>query len=397
MVFAHILYTYFSELSPNKNTMIHIGISIFILTLIKASGAGLAIIAVAIIGVDVIRKNHFKQGILFLLIPLLCLCIGKFSWDVYLKITGTSEAWDMSNLSAAGLLGLFNGTAPSYFKDVILSFANRFFEFHGQGALQLSYFNWTIILILLAAVGFQFFSPNSEKARTKIYTTGVVLGFCAYLFSLLILYLFTYSEYEAINLNSYDRYVSTYILGAVAFFILMILDVSLKKSSRSTNWITWIILCVLTILLPFQLLLRFCIIPMVDNGITREYRAAMQYSESFADFMDPKTDRIYLVSQHTTGKEYWVIRHNSTPIPISLRIDSSFGPPIDEDDWSKEISVEDWEKILRSDYTYVYLFVVDQYFKENYADLFDNPEEIQNDTLFVIDKSGEHIKLRLIE
>lgn len=61
-------------------------------------------------------------------------------------------------------------------------------------------------------------------------------------------------------------------------------------------------------------------------------------------------------------------------------------PFYDGDIWTQIIAPEDWEASVLDGYDYVYLFYVNDYFRETYSDFFCG--DIEEQTLYSVDKSA---------
>ncbi|MBC8531401.1 hypothetical protein [Gehongia tenuis] len=385
-IFAFVLYTYFSHNLHTKLDNIVIGMGLFILTLTKASGFGLALVALFIIYFDLLKARNFKW---IFLVPAICTILAKVSWEIHLDIVEAGVPWNTSSITGQGILGIFNGNLLPYQTDVIGSFIQQVFTFQWDSTIKFAYFSWMIVWI-----GLTILLGRVNKLRKKQYYIcgiGLSIGYVVYSISLLILYLFTYTEYEATNLASFQRYMNTYIFGAT-MILLMLLIKTILEGNFGRKYAVGVLCCIILFLVPLQTIAQFTIYTQKDIQITQKYRKSIEKSATFSEIMDPETDKIYLISQHNLGKEYWAIRYNCTPIWVPMRhAETSFSENVE--DGSIVITVDEWEKKLREDYTYVYLHVVDDFFISEYAALFENRSEIQNDTLFRVDKSGPHIEL----
>ena len=105
----------------------------------------------------------------------------------------------------------------------------------------------------------------------------------------------------------------------------------------------------------------------------------------------PKGSKIYLISQGTTGFDYWVLRYNIRSNRINLSHNPMFtwsiGVPFYEGDvWTRSISPQEWQAELLLDYDYVALYKINNYFLQNFGGLFQDPAAIRENTVFRINK-----------
>ncbi|MBU3179818.1 hypothetical protein [Clostridium psychrophilum] len=411
VMFASILINYYvNEMDTFK--IVNISLALFVLTITKAAGFGLAIISIIIMAVDLLfikrkdlmlyingrtKLDIFKK-MLLVICPILACLISKYSWSAYLKLTSTDVAWDTSAISLVNIKRLFNGSAPHYQMITIKNFFNAFTEFFLTNyTLKISFMGWIVILIALSIILTDIVSPQKERARLKLATISIFIGAALYTLSLLILYLFTYSEYEAIKLASYSRYASTYLLGILIFIVVTI---CLKEQTGLINIKTSV-----TCLILLFLLLIIRVTPIVSSILLApcSTKSTVASRERYAPInrvkgeVNPKTDSFYFISVASNGYDYWVSRYNITPLQTNLYPCSwSLGKPYYKGDvWSQDISANDWAKELRKEYTYVYIFKTNDIFNKNYGKLFEGGgKSIKNNTLYHVKKGNDSVVLQ---
>ncbi|MBK5240812.1 hypothetical protein [Clostridium sp.] len=408
VMFAYILITYYvNEMSTFK--IINISLALFVLTITKASGFGLAIISIIVIALDLIfvkrqeLKKYIKQDkkintvkrIVLVLCPIIFALLSKYSWSIYIKITKTNEAWNTSEISLLNIKSLFNGNAPHYQMATIKNFINAFSElFLTDYTLKLSFMSWIVLLIVISIILIQFICNDSERSRFKLATISLFMGSAIYTLSLLILYVFTYSEYEATKLASYSRYSGTYLLGVLIFLVMTI---SFKEQRCITKFKVAISSCIL-----LSLLLNIKVTPVINCFLLGPYntkgtitlRASYAPITKIKQVVNSKTDKLYFISVADNGFDFWVSRYNITPIKTNLNSDSwSLGKPYYKGDiWTKDIDVDVWAEELKSDYTYVYIYRTNDTFNKRYGEIFEGGStSIKNDTLYYVKLGATHV------
>lgn len=97
-------------------------------------------------------------------------------------------------------------------------------------------------------------------------------------------------------------------------------------------------------------------------------------------------DKIYFISEGSTGFEYWVTRFNALPNAFSDNFSWSLGSPQYEGDvWTIDVSVDDWKKILlEGRYTHIAIYTMNEYFRENYSSVFSDSSTIYGNALYSI-------------
>lgn len=244
---------------------------------------------------------------------------------------------------------------------------------------------------------------SGEQKRSLFLSIALCAAFYIYALGLLILYLFTYSEYEAQKLASFSRYMDTIVLGVLLFDIFLVLNPKVischtplaSKCSKPAVPLACVLL----------LLFALCNTgnPIMDNFLlfkphrseVRVLRDEYHIPHAYLDQFDYKTDRIQYISQGSHGFDYHVARFNLTPVPIDGPW-SLANEPAPDDLWTAQITAEQWGQLLISKgYTYVYLFHQDEQFKSEFGELFENSEAIQDRTFYrvTISDNGNTIKL----
>ena len=403
VLFSYILYTYFSS-ELNVSTVIEVALGAGVLTLTKASGTALAAIAILIIAIDLIifKKSELRIFIkklvnkLIIFLPIIMIIFGKYSWSTYLKITHTNEAWGTSSITLSGILNLFTSDIPRYRVTTIKNFVSSFFKINDYGyVINMSYSLWIMVFIIITIIIICLTKDQKEKVRIKTASSGLIIGMIVYTASLLILYLFTYSEYEAENLASLYRYMGTYLLGALTFLIFMAITNNVNSEFEITNNVNILILSALLCFANVVPLVNTTLLARPSVSETIEIRG--QYSKSLNFSLDPNNDKVYFISQDTSGLDCWITYYNLTPVKASNSGWSLGKPYNDGDIWTKDIKGEEWADILAAEYTHVYLYKIDSRFKAEYGSLFENIEDMKNNSLYIIDKTNEGIKIRLVE
>lgn len=69
---------------------------------------------------------------------------------------------------------------------------------------------------------------------------------------------------------------------------------------------------------------------------------------------------------------------------------SEDGPLYDGDIWTKKMSAAEFQEILfTQDYDYVAIYKTNDSFKIDYASLFENPDDIENNSVFRFNKKNQ--------
>lgn len=387
ILFAYILLTYFANRKLSKIDKFNLLLSTSTLVLVKASGLGLALIAFLIILADQLINFRNKNWRYLLLLILTFVGFNR-SWSLFLEISHADEAWNTSRVSVLKLIEVLSGRGMPYQIQTVKNFTHACFHKElANGMFNMTPFYWYVLSMIIGIFMIWLIKDQVSLSRFKTGLIGVEIGSLVYLFSLLVLYIFTYSEYEALKLASMSRYLSTYIFGIyifLGFFIIIILD-GLPESRNGKQRIDYLVLAI-TFLLLFSnstglentfILNR----ETVDESITKR---RPYYPVSRANQKIGANKKIYFISQNTSGQDYWIARYVFTPNHINPNFSWSIGKPYSESDiWTKDMSLGDWRKDLEKNYDYVYVYHVDDQFIEKYQNLF-KTDQITNNTLYKI-------------
>ena len=405
IVFAHMLYSYYLEKKVDKFTFVNIGMSAGLLSLIKASGVGLAFIGLLIIGIDIVfcrrtRLKDFlqiKRNVIVTLVPIFMLAFCKISWSVNLKQNMTGEAWNTSNVTLQNIFSLFGNSIPAYRRKTINVFWANFFGVKDFGSFRISPFMISLIFLSLGFICLWGFSDLISKRQMLVLQGGLFGGYIIYTASLLILYLFTYSEYEAQQVASFDRYIGTYLLGLALTMTTIFLDYNQSRVDGKKELVSVIVLYGILLFAPIKVFVNSSVLK-ASNLETVEYRSQFQTSQNLGVYFYNKNSKIYFISQNSNGRDYWVNYYNLTPAKISSSVGWSLGEPYSEKDvWTKDISFAEWESaLLEGGYTTVYLYKVDSKFKERYGSMFVSEDQIKSDSFYKVKKlTNGNVQLEL--
>ena len=406
LIFGNILY--FNYLYREKDLFytVYMSLQFYLLASTKQIGIGLALIAFVAIFVDFIHSNKAKslktfvlktkKELIFTSIPLGVGILTNFSWGLYLKSHNISEILQSSSVKFSDPLNLLRGNILNHHKETIVNFSRYFFVNKRYGTIFLSYFWWSIILLLVLYCVYKTIKPNKQKTFTlQIFT---FLGLFVYSGTILFTYLFVFSKYEAQNLASIDRYLGTYFLGLLMLSLFILIDhfIDSRHDHCSSTLKLTILLTLLLCIISVNNLTNATIFSSIANGDRQHRRAPYDDVKRYESLLNPKTDRVYIISQGSNGKDYWILGYNLTPVQVSPIFTWSLGMPYSSSDiWTVNKNVEEWSQDLKN-YTYVYLYRIDHRFKQDYGQLFENPNEIKSKNMYRITKTDKKVNLKIV-
>ncbi len=389
VIFASILINYYTNESSTFK-IFNISLALSILTLTKSAGFGLAIIAIIIIAIDLLFVK--RQNLKLVSCPILFTIIAKYSWSIYLKITKTNVAWDITKIGVHSIENLFTENAPHY---QIVTIKNFFNALTGLSltnySIKISFVGWLVILLSMSMVLITYAGNEEEKLRFKVVTISLFIGATLYTFSLLILYIFTYTEYEATNLASYSRYISTYLLGILIFVVGTICLKAGSHHNKSNLSYSSVLLLFLLLITNVRPIINMIMLAPSDIQGTISKRAIYAPITKIKQIINPKTDKVYIISVASSGFDYWVSRYNITPIMTNIKNESwSIGKPYYKGDiWTENVSPVEWSQVLKVNYTYVYIYKTNYIFNKTYGKIFQGgSNHIKNNTLYHVNKNN---------
>jgi hypothetical protein len=223
----------------------------------------------------------------------------------------------------------------------------------------------------------------------------VAVGAIVYTYGLLVLYLFRFGEYEAVRLASYERYLGTYWAGVALFVALVVIWLvgssypsepsvgTLAKTEGVTELVVAGVLTIaLLVLSPVQKLAEFFANP---NGYSAQIRSQFEPVLEQARTAGIKPgDRVWIISQHTSGFEYWVLRYSLMENETNSATWSLGSKGDDNDVWTVSKSASEWAQEL-TDYDYVLIFRATDSFVSEFGNLFANPTDATSSSVFKVE------------
>ena len=402
--FAYILYIYFTKKNNCMIKHISICLGIISLPLIKNAGAGLAILALLVIFVDIIywhRKNKedkkvFHRNLLFLMLYVVCLIIGKYSWDIHVMVTNTHISFDTDKILISNIISLIFGNGEEYQYTVIRNFVKQFFiEPIDINVGKLTNFTILLIFILYSIyMAHLIYKRQGDTLYKRYILTSIMLTICyiIYMLALLVLYLYNYTEYEAINLASYSRYSCMFLLGMYAFNTFLIFENITEIKRDKLNYL--ILFVIIFSVLPINSLKKLSIDNKTSIQNTISTRAKYSQIRKYKSILN-KDDTVYYISCGSKGYDYHVSRYELIPYELESMPSWSLGTERYEGDiWSRNISLESLKStFINNNVTYVYIFNADETFKEIYFELFESKNNIKNKTMYKVEMEKENLKL----
>lgn len=426
---AYVLICYYTDTISGFNFIRILG-GLFLLTMTKDTGVVLAgVLTLVMLGDMLYRQWKEKQwDIKKIGLPILgtiFVCCVFFTWQIYLSIPVEREASgikqeqqvvetetetmsvagavEKSRINVEGIVDLFTGEAPDYRYQVIKNYLTKIFNegTYSFGIFSLSYMDLSIIMLAVTMLLSRYWK-SKELFTFGILTFIASLGYCAFL---LVAYLFSFSQGEALLVLSFSRYMGSCVCGIyIALLILIIMSANDKEGLKAETALI-VILTVVLVALPIH---NFYV-KNEDLQLTDEQVYGF---EELADILQTgakKADKVYFVCNNSDG--HAELQFKSAVVPMITEYprcniyeskDTYMKQQAIYEESGQEmngnpyyITAEEWENVLKN-YEFVVLFHPNDVFIESYGSLFEQPESISDGTVYRVNKEYGNVKLELI-
>lgn len=377
LFFGFIILKIIKEKDYSFEFCINISLALFILVLLKDVGFFFALISIIVLIIDLFKKkkikikdiNKYKKFLFMLLICFISVLFAKESWNLCIKLSDANVSFG-DKIDFLVLVKILTGQIIDYRREVISNFISALYsKTIVTGIINLDFIRLSILLFIL----FRFFLTKKDidnKTLSVLYS-----GLVIYTIGLCILYLFRFIPYEAVNLASFSRYLSIYLVGML--FIICVLVVSDYKK-------------VLILLLVFMMFIPYSGIVNIFSSLTDAKTNRNNYlnAVNYIDKHVTKDEKVYVLVQNSGGFEYWNLRFLLRPRAINhYYFTWSIGTKYnDEDIWTLDTNSSEWFKTLQEEkFDYVYIYKCDEKFIDEFGELFDRKDNIINNTLFKVE------------
>jgi hypothetical protein len=408
---AAFIYYHYYKYETSLFGVIIVLATISVLNLVKDMGFVYSLVLIFLFSVDFLffkkdsirvlfakgKSSAQKSKLLILFFsPVIATFLITFFWKLNIRLTNTDSGETVVTkglqLVSENMINMINGNLQPYQLNILKTVQDALIN----KPIFSFYFSYIHILIGAIIVSIVLSLLLRKKSfnitRMIVNFTILVVGSLSVVFVILITYLFIFSEYEALNLASFGRYIMSYFIGiffAYLLFILLEPEESLNQDRLSpflekTSTITKYFL-----ILSLYLLLIFNTIGSIKEHII--YSRASVHStigarEPFGKILEwsaympkEKGKEIYILTQGDNGYKKLVLIYNLIPTNMEWKKDYSvsltqYYPELG-DPWTVIITPEDWATYLLENYKYVYIYNYDENFVNLYGKYFDEIEE----------------------
>lgn len=358
-------------------------LTIFALCLIKEAGAVFAIGLVLIALCRLLRHSLKKSALV-----VISVAFPQLSWSWEMAQQGVTQA-SSREFSLQMLFTLGSNPDDAYRIETLNAFVDNFFA----DSFSFSHFVVSHALIfagmLAVCMAILFFRrklPNFKQECTCVATFYAIIFL--YTVGMLISYMYFFSEYEAVRLASFDRYMLILYTAFGMFFFCFLVYISEHLGKT-------------------LFLIPLCILLIPQDNITallhRETIALANFNQSayleiianYGAVENPKdTEHIMVIAQNSTGLAYRKLKYYLRPDLVTKPI-FSFGALYYQDDyWTLDYTLEEWQAALFDlfDYDIIIMYDVDDQFIDTYGDAFLEPDTIKNQSIFHVNHENRTIE-----
>ena len=225
---------------------------------------------------------------------------------------------------------------------------------------------------------------KKNKKKTLLVALWVLLCGIAYAILMYCLYATAFTEREALELTSYERYMNIYAALSVFLLIAVYFDSETWHENMKMHY------CIV-ILLTFDLLFLHIgvfkqVIPGVFSRDDEEIAEYVSYADAISD-ATPEDARICLVTNYDNG--FNAIHQSFYCSPRIIKGICPWSPG--EDDLAISEDELNGFKEMLSEYDYIYFTALDDIFNEKYGSVFESSDLIRNGKIYRIIQTNPQI------
>lgn len=369
---------------------IYIWILIATLVLSKDSGMIFAIfISIAYVAdccLDPLKLSK-KRTLVFSLITFLALYIPKMLWKLHLNHT-KAEIHFSEKIDWAVLLNVILGKDTSYKRDVMTSFFSALLEKRiclGFLGVEVNYLTVILVEILLVFILLVIFYKKGYFLEKQGFAYGInfLILMVGYTLGMCVLYMFKFSEEEVLKLASLERYLGTVFMVGAMLVLCLIWKILLDGAEKERKLFGSILLVLTLIICPVD---KFLHVMDGTNIAEAVYvREGTSYLIEKILHTCDGNDKICLVNQNGIGHESLMLKYGVRPNVMDMSLTEKISE-IAYYTGNVNQMVEDVKEEIILNYDYVAIYRYDEYFKDQFASLFTDRDDVSRHGLYLIDK-----------
>ena len=346
-------------------------------------GVGFAVTKV----IDSKEKLLSKNKIVVIAITLIAIFVPKLLWNLSCNMNGATALFG-NKIDFANLIQVISGNDTTYrttvFKNYIAYFLTSGIT-PGNLGIQITFTCLTLITItalcIISSIAIR--KCNINKKNAKITEIVMIAVLVIYVIGMCVIYMYKFSEDEALGLASLDRYLGIVYLASWFYISASVVKISDEILSNE-KMICAILVCFMSLFAPLELLVPYVIGSNVKASINiREpYNYIIDKTLEYAN----KDDTVYFISQNSEGFDRIIYRYAIRPAYAKNDFWTLGEPRYEDDPYSLDISADEWIKDLKENYDYVAIFTLNDDFCRDFSSAFENDDDIGENSLYKVDK-----------
>lgn len=368
---------YFAYTTPERGETLPICcVTLFVLSIIKVSGVGIALLVALVIAVDLLgfqRKGSWIARLLKVLALAGSALAAKLSWETYLGILMPQEVAVGTHTNR--LMEIVTGGLKPYQQQGLQSYISKLFQAEiWQLFSEHSLLLWLAAFVIVALVATKGAKGDASLRRDRWLLWTVAFAVVLYSAFLLLTYFFHFSESEASVTMASERYLSTAVIF-LAGALLVVLRSRYHPAGEGSDGRCWLLmLCLLVAINPVRLENNTIGYQDYVRGAAIS-RAVNGPSQTVLDALDAEQDRVYYLSATNNDLTFLINRYEFTPVKIVRG--------------AAEPAEALLQRLTEGGFTHLYLFDVDDSFREAYGSLFGEAAAMEDGTLYRVAVEGD--------
>lgn len=176
-----------------------------------------------------------KSGLWMILVVrslaiLITPAISYSIWNHYITNLGLTGQFSFERINVGTIIRILAGGGDYIQHLTYVKFIRALFTTNlGTGIFSMTYVSAVLLAFCILAVLAYLFRTVVHRGEILQYAVLFAVGSAGYAFTMLVLYMFCYSEGEMSVLASYERYMSTYILSEYVLLVLLLVRLLARK------------------------------------------------------------------------------------------------------------------------------------------------------------------------
>ncbi|WP_148661900.1 hypothetical protein [Butyrivibrio hungatei] len=236
-----------------------------------------------------------------------------------------------------------------------------------------------VVIIVALLLAFSFWGVEKCYARkVRITSLWILLAGLSYGLLMYYLYMTGFSEYEARQLASYDRYMGTFVVTAI-FLALGVVFYFTKTSI--------LVIKMLGVVLLSNIIFFGNCEQILPGNLTDSEVLYNQEAEHLKNSV-PEDAKVAVIIKNEMAIAEDVLTFYSFPITIGVAYPNDVKDDLNR--FSYDYSDEELAEFI-SEYDYVYFMNIDEKFIDRYSDIFEKPEDVKRGEIYQVTYEGGKI------